>query len=90
MLRSDWTLAASGAAYISIDMSSFAIRMVRAAKLDLSLYEEVEADKQAMGKPWEWLFRTVWQPVWGVSVRREFAGCCLEPLLPLPAGLSGR
>jgi hypothetical protein len=31
-------------------MSSFANRMVRAAKLDVSLYEEVEADKQAMGQ----------------------------------------
>ena len=31
-------------------MSSFANRMVRAAKLDANLYEEVEADKQAMGQ----------------------------------------
>jgi len=31
-------------------MSSFANRMVRAARLDVSLYEEVEADKQAMGQ----------------------------------------
>ena len=31
-------------------MSSFANRMVRAAKLDVNLYEEVEADKQAMGQ----------------------------------------
>ena len=31
-------------------MSSFANRMVRTAKLDISLYEEVEADKQAMGQ----------------------------------------
>jgi hypothetical protein len=31
-------------------MSSFANRMVRAAKLDVSLYEEVEADKRAMGQ----------------------------------------
>ena len=30
-------------------MSSFTNRMVRAAKLEVSLYEEVEADKQAMG-----------------------------------------
>lgn len=30
-------------------MSSFTNRMVRAAKLDVNLYEEVEADKQAMG-----------------------------------------
>ena len=34
----------------STDMSSFANRMVRAAKLDANLYEEVEADKQAMGQ----------------------------------------
>jgi len=34
----------------STDMSSFANRMVRAAKLDVNLYEEVEADKQAMGQ----------------------------------------
>ena len=31
-------------------MSSFTSRMVRAAKLDVNLYEEVEADKQAMGQ----------------------------------------
>ena len=31
-------------------MSSFTDRMLRAAKLDVSLYEEVEADKQAMGQ----------------------------------------
>lgn len=31
-------------------MSSFANRMIRAAKLDVNLYEEVEADKQAMGQ----------------------------------------
>jgi hypothetical protein len=31
-------------------MSSFTRRMVRAAKLDVNLYEEVEADKQAMGQ----------------------------------------
>ena len=30
-------------------MSSFPNRMIRAAKLDVNLYEEVEADKQAMG-----------------------------------------
>ena len=30
-------------------MSSFTNRMVRAAKLEVSLYEEVEAYKQAMG-----------------------------------------
>lgn len=32
------------------DMSSFTNRMIRAAKLDVNLYEEVEADKQAMGQ----------------------------------------
>lgn len=31
-------------------MPSFADRMIRAAKLDVSLYEEVEADKSAMGQ----------------------------------------
>ncbi len=31
-------------------MASFAERMIRAAKLDVSLYEEVEADKSAMGQ----------------------------------------
>ncbi len=31
-------------------MASFADRMVRAAKLDVNLYEEVEADKSAMGQ----------------------------------------
>ena len=31
-------------------MSSFTDRMVRAAKLDVNLYEEVEADKQSMGQ----------------------------------------
>jgi len=31
-------------------MSSFTNRMVRAAKLDVNVYEEVEADKQAMGQ----------------------------------------
>ena len=31
-------------------MSSITDRMVRAAKLDVNLYEEVEADKQAMGQ----------------------------------------
>lgn len=31
-------------------MSSFPNRIVRAAKLDVNLYEEVEADKQAMGQ----------------------------------------
>ena len=31
-------------------MSSFTDRMVRAAKLDVNLYEEVEADRQAMGQ----------------------------------------
>ena len=31
-------------------MSSFTDRMVRAAKLDVNLYEEVEADQQAMGQ----------------------------------------
>ena len=30
-------------------MSSFTNRMIRAAKLEVSLYEEVEAYKQAMG-----------------------------------------
>ena len=31
-------------------MSSFTDRMIRAAKLDVNLYEEVEADKQAIGQ----------------------------------------
>ena len=31
-------------------MSSFQDRMIRAAKLDVALYEEVEADKGAMGQ----------------------------------------
>ncbi len=31
-------------------MSSFTERMIRAAKLDVALYEEVEADKGAMGQ----------------------------------------
>ena len=31
-------------------MSSLTNRMIRAAKLDVNLYEEVEADKQAMGQ----------------------------------------
>ena len=31
-------------------MSSFTDRIIRAAKLDVSLYEEVEADKGAMGQ----------------------------------------
>ena len=31
-------------------MSSFTNRMIRAAKLDVNLYEEVEADKRAMGQ----------------------------------------
>lgn len=31
-------------------MASFSDRMIRAAKLDVSLYEEVEADKSAMGQ----------------------------------------
>jgi len=31
-------------------MASFADRMIRAAKLDVALYEEVEADKGAMGQ----------------------------------------
>ena len=31
-------------------MSSFTDRMVRAAKLDVKLYEEVEAEKQAVGQ----------------------------------------
>ena len=31
-------------------MASFADRMIRAAKLDVKLYEEVEADKTAMGQ----------------------------------------
>lgn len=31
-------------------MSKFTDRMIRAAKLDVNLYEEVEADKQAMGQ----------------------------------------
>ncbi len=31
-------------------MSSFTDRMIRAAKLDVNLYEEVEADKQATGQ----------------------------------------
>jgi len=32
-------------------MNKFTDRMVRAAKLDVRLYEEVEADKTAMGSP---------------------------------------
>ncbi|MBW8056868.1 MAG: hypothetical protein FVQ86_02450, partial [candidate division NC10 bacterium] len=31
-------------------MASFTDRMIRAAKLDVNLYEEVEADKGAMGQ----------------------------------------
>jgi hypothetical protein len=31
-------------------MASFTDRMIRAAKLDVALYEEVEADKEAMGQ----------------------------------------
>ena len=31
-------------------MTPFVDRMIRAAKLDVSLYEEVEADKSAMGQ----------------------------------------
>ena len=31
-------------------MASLTDRMMRAAKLDVSLYEEVEADKEAMGQ----------------------------------------
>ena len=31
-------------------MASFTDRMIRAAKLDATLYEEVEADKGAMGQ----------------------------------------
>ena len=32
-------------------MASFTDRMIRAAKLDVTLYEEVEADKGTMGHP---------------------------------------
>ena len=31
-------------------MSSFKDRIIRAAKLDVHLYEEVEADREAMGQ----------------------------------------
>ena len=31
-------------------MSTFTDRMIRAAKLDVNLYEEVEADKGALGQ----------------------------------------
>ncbi len=33
-------------------MPSLTGRMMRAAKLDVGLYEEVEADKQAIGGQW--------------------------------------
>jgi hypothetical protein len=33
------------------NMNPFIDRMIRAAKLDVRLYEKVEADKGALGKP---------------------------------------
>ena len=37
-------------------MSTFKDRMIRAAKLDVHLYEEVEADTGAMARPWALLY----------------------------------
>ena len=34
----------------ALDMAGIGKRMVRAAKLDVNLYEEVEADRQAIGQ----------------------------------------
>jgi hypothetical protein len=42
--------AAVGSAKKEVHMSSFTNRMIRAAKLDVHLYEEVEADKGALGQ----------------------------------------
>jgi hypothetical protein len=40
----------SGSSKKEVSMSSFTNRMMRAAKLDVQLYEEVEADKGALGQ----------------------------------------
>ena len=42
-------------------MTSFKNRIIRAAMLDVNLYEEVEADKAQCAKPWELLFFPVSQ-----------------------------
>jgi hypothetical protein len=42
--------AAGGFSKKEVNMSSFTNRMIRAAKLDVNLYEEVEADKGALGQ----------------------------------------
>ena len=43
-------LPASRSSKKEVNMSSFTNRMIRAAKLDVQLYEEIEADKGALGQ----------------------------------------
>ena len=45
-----YRLRVSGSSKKEVNMSSFTNRMMRAAKLDVQLYEEVEADKGALGQ----------------------------------------
>lgn len=42
-------------------MASITDRMIRAAKLDVTLYEEVEADKGAMGQALD--YKSTWRAV---------------------------
>ncbi|GAG89623.1 unnamed protein product [marine sediment metagenome] len=42
-------------------MANFGNRIIRAARLDVALYEEVEADKSALGQLWALWFCPVSQ-----------------------------
>ena len=62
-------------------MNLFANRMIRAAKLDAQLYEEVEADKNAMGQAMGVVLLLVWRPV-SELFNKPAGGAFCWPLFP--------
>ncbi|MDA3834281.1 MAG: hypothetical protein PF495_12890 [Spirochaetales bacterium] len=70
-------------------MNIFTDRIIRAAKVDVNFYEEVEADKDAMRQAMGLLFFPAWPPGLGVSAPSDLAGYCSGPLPPLAGGMFG-
>ncbi|MFQ5912884.1 MAG: YIP1 family protein [Nitrospinota bacterium] len=64
-------------------MASFGERMIRAAKLDAGLYEEVEADRTAMGQAMSVVVLSSVAAGLGMGARGGFGGILLETFAAL-------
>lgn len=70
-------------------MTSFISRIIRAAKLDVHLYEEVEADTGAMGQAMGVVVLSSIAAGIGSIAEEGLAGLLWGRSLPLSAGISG-